>query len=92
MLSEWTKYAINLSYGEPSIYNKLRELFINYISSLDQTFHHYEKLIDFRIEQDKDLTETIEDGKIVRALPVLTRSKGYRLSRCSINKLCKPVT
>ena len=81
MLSEWCKYAINMHYDIPWIQEGLRNLFINYITTTDYTFNHYEKLINDVIEHDRESFTNcvVEDGAEKIHIPELKQPHEYKL-------------
>ena len=90
ILSEWSKFSLNMSYHIPSIRDKLRELFINYISEPDRSIAHYTYLVDRALRNEREFEKEIEDSDI---FSVEHRDfKNIYLKKRSISNICKPVT
>ena len=90
ILSEWCKYSINMSYNIPSIKEKLRELFINFISEPDHSITHYTYLVEKALKNEREYEKEIDDADI---LSVEHRDfKNIYLKKRSISNIWKPIT
>ena len=90
ILSEWSKYAINLTYTIPSIHERIKDLMLNYISEPDPSINHYTKMIDNALEQEREYEAEMEDIEFCN-----TDHRDFKniyLRKRTIGNLCKPVT
>jgi hypothetical protein len=90
ILSEWSKYALNLTYTIPSIRERLRELMINYISEPDPSIKYYTNIINSALESEREYEAQVDD--IDFCSTDHRDFKSIYLRKRTISDLWKPVT
>ena len=85
ILSEWSKYALHMSYTIPSIHERIKNLFLNYISDSDPSINFYTMMIDKTLEEERGEEKDIYDIDFCNKDP--RDFKNIYLRKRSINNL-----